>query len=155
MATRLSSWLRTILLTSCRMETLKLVKQLDEYGCTIACMSMITGIPYFEMRARLHLKCPSIMRDGTTNHRLIGLSCTQEQEILENVFRIPCRFIKFLSLNELKKHCILSICGLKGRGGHSVIFDAKSRCILDPNGSLSGGIKDLSECNVTCCIEIQ
>lgn len=135
------------------MKILKLVKQLDECGCTIACMSMITGIPYFEMRSRLHLECPDAMKDGTTNYKLIGLHCTEEKEFLEKIFGIPCRFIKFLSLNKLKKHCILSICGLKGEGGHSVVFDAKTRCILNP---LDGEeIKDLSEYNVKHCIEIQ
>ena len=137
------------------MKTLKLVKQLDECGCTIACMSMITGIPYFEMRSRLHLECSEEVQDGIINHEKIGLSCVEEQAILERIFEIPCRFIKFLSLNELRKHCILTICDLKGRGYHSVVFDAKTRSILDPwNGKEIKGAY-LNEYNVKCCIEIQ
>lgn len=135
------------------MKTLRLVKQLDECGCTIACMSMITGIPYFEIRSRLHSECSDAMKAGITDYKLIGLYCTEQQEFLEKIFGIPCRFIKFLSLNKLKKHCILSVCGLRGQGCHSIVFDAKIRCILDPwNGK---EIKDLDKHNVKCCIEIR
>lgn len=134
------------------MEKIKPVHQLDKYGCTIACISMVTGIPYFDIRTILHKEidkfktyvCPT----------LIGLNPGDLLEALKEIFDTPCRFIKFSSLRVLKNHCILYLCPLSGThsGAHAIVFDAKSRKLIDtsPYGELS----DLKDYNVTCCIEL-
>ena len=138
------------------MKKLKLVEQLDHWGCGIACLAMITRKSYFEIRNILHLKLPRMQR-GPYEPIGIGLRCEETKEILEKIFNIPCEFIKFISLNELKKHCILVVsplCGHHAGGSHGIIFDAKKNCILDPSDQLCK-ISNLNKHNVICCLEIQ
>lgn len=134
------------------MKKLKLVKQLDKYGCTIACLSMITEISYFDVRKILHQEIDR-MKNKCVSPTEIGLNCLPLKEALEKIFNIPCRFIKFLSFSKLKKHCILYICPLMGAYEfvHTIVFDAKNRRIIDPMDNL----KNLNEFNIICCIEIQ
>ncbi|KKL84766.1 hypothetical protein LCGC14_1961500, partial [marine sediment metagenome] len=56
----------------------KIVKQLDRYGCTIACLSMILGIQYFELREILHKKVRRL-RDYVTEPNSIGFNCVEFQ----------------------------------------------------------------------------
>lgn len=134
------------------MRKLKQIKQLDKYGCTIACLSMITKIPYFETRTILHEKIDRLKK-ASPLYKDIGLNCRELQEALINIFNIQCKFIKFSSLRKLKNHCILYICPLEGGYDyvHAVVFDVMKRRILDPSCRL----KNLNEHNVLCCIEIQ
>lgn len=136
------------------MRKIKLTRQLDQHGCTIACLSMITKIPYFQVRTILHNKIDRLKNYVYPTH--IGLSCVDLQEALEKIFNIPCRFVKFLSLGKLKNHCILYICPITGcynNGGsvHAIIFDAKRRRLIDPAGELL----NLKNHNIICCIMIQ
>ena len=87
-------------------------------------------------------------------HPDIRLSdCFNEfKEILEQVYYVQCKFIKFSSLMRMKKHCVLWVTPLMWleSGSHVVMFDAIKRRILDPAGVL----KNLDEYNVACCLEI-
>ena len=134
------------------MEVLERVQQLDNCGCSIACLSMITGEPYFGVREILH-KNIERMKDKYVAPEVIGLVFPDLQVALSDIFNIQCRFVKFTSLRKLKRHCILGICSLYGsimQQSHSVVFDAKKRKLLDPLNT----IKNLDKVNVYCCLEI-
>lgn len=134
------------------MKKLKHIIKLDQYGCSIACIAMITNKSYFEIRDIVH-KNVSRLKNKWSDHRYIGLYPQEMLDTLKSIFKRPCKFIKFSSLRKLKKHCILFICSIEGErtGGHAIIFDTKARRILDPDNMM----KNLNGCNVFCCIEIQ
>lgn len=134
------------------MQKLKLVKQIDECGCSIACLAMVTGKPYFYIRTILHEKINRLRNIPISGH-LIGLHPNELCDILLNVFKIPCQFIKFISFGRLKSNCILLLCPITGSlsAKHAVVFDATNRRILDPDSKCA----DLKEYNVYCCIELE
>lgn len=84
---------------------------------------------------------------------MIGLYSSEMINFLKSEFNIQGELIKFLSLEELLKHCILFICSLSGdlSSTHAVVFDAETQCILEPNDELL----DLKNYNIICCIRIQ
>jgi len=133
-------------------QKLKPVEQLDQCGCTIACLAMILEMPYFQVRTELHSTIDRLKKPCVP-YTEIGLNCVDMQVILEREFSKPCQFIKFLSLSKLKKHCMLYICPLEGgySGIHAVMFDAISRKLIDPTAHK---IINLDNFNVMCCIEI-
>jgi len=133
------------------MKKLKLVKQIDRHGCTIACLAMITGKPYFHIRTILHEKIDRL-KNIPINPRGMGLYCNEFHIALTQIFKIPCKPIKFTSLRQLKNHCIIFTCPLTGNltDTHAVVFDAENRCILDPMNQL----KNLQEHNIYCCLEL-
>ncbi len=134
------------------MRKLKPVKKLDQYGCSLACIAMITGKSYFDIRDAAHKHMPRL-QNVWVNFNMIGLYGNEMIGFLKSQFGITSRFVKFASLNTLKKHCILLVCKLDGdrTHGHGVVFDAKSRSILDPDCQIS----HLKNYNVFCCLEIQ
>lgn len=83
------------------MKKLQLVKQLDCEGCTIACLSIIVGIPYFQLREILHSKISRLK--GVTAVKCIGLYLDELRKILLDQFSISS---KFTDLEKLKQHCI-------------------------------------------------
>ena len=135
------------------MEEIKQVIQLDKYGCTIACMAMILDMQYFDLRKILHEKIDRLT--GRTNPEFIGLNCGPMKDALETMFDVQCRFIKFESLGDLRKHCILFICPLGGCYVfvHTVIYDAQQKRLIDPDQRDT--IASLENYNVVCCLEIQ
>lgn len=134
------------------MKKLKHIKKLDQYGCVLACLAMITGKSYFEIREAVHKSVPRF-KNTWSNSQVIGLLSLEMINFLKLEFNISGKHIKFRSLRALKRHCILLILPLDGNItlGHGVVFDAKARCILDPDCKLS----DLKDYNIYCCIEIQ
>lgn len=135
-----------------KMKKIKPVIQLDQYGCTIACLSMITEISYFGIRDILHQEIDRLSKHVPP--RSIGVDCETMLAALKEIFYIPCRFVQFSSLSMLKKHCILYTCPLSGHyygHVHAVVFDAKSRKLIDPDEKIT----DLKDRNVVCCIELE
>ena len=134
------------------MKKLKHVKKLDQNGCTFACIAIITGKSYFEIRDAAHKYVPRLYNIWV-DHHFLGLYAQEIIDFLKSGFGIQSKLIKFVSLRALKKHCVLFICPLNGdrRYGHGVVFDAKKCCIIDPDEIL----EDLKDWNVFCCIEIQ
>jgi len=134
------------------MRKLKLVQQFDQCGCSIACVAMVTDMSYFMVREMTHLKVTRLVVQSPVPPHLIGLYGKELKDLLEDIYDIPCRFVKFSSLRQIKKHCILWITALawKEGGSHVVVFDAEKRRILDPMNIL----KNLNEHNVACCLEI-
>ena len=137
------------------MEKIKPIKQLDKKGCTIACMAMVTDKSYFEIRAILHDEVDRLKKDSPIPDILMGLYCNEFKDALEKIFDIRCKYIKFLSLKKLKKHCVLYLVPLSGHygGSHTIVFDAVKRRIIDPFSSIEK--INLDEHNVSCCIELQ
>jgi len=131
------------------------VQQMDERGCTIACMAMITGVHYFDVRKVLHEHVDRLSQnvlDPTLGS--IGVYCDEMQKVLEEHFGVKSKFVKFESLDALRKHCVLFICPVNWRypgSGHAVVFDALQRRILDPSRE---SIDNIGEYNVYCCLEI-
>lgn len=130
------------------MKQLKIVKQLDQHGCSIACLAMVTGKPYFKIREIIHTNI-NRMGHGFVQPDAIGLGMSETIDLLAYKFNIQSKRIKFISLDKLTNHCIL-IMSYKTYN-HEVIFDAVSRCILDPLGKTI----DLSKYKVTDCIELR
>lgn len=132
------------------MKKIKPVIQLDQYGCTIACLAMITEKSYFGIREILHQEVGRLVKNVPP--QTIGLNSGTMLEVLSAIFNISCRFIKFSSLRALRNHCILYICPLSGHYGHvhAVVFDTKSRKLIDPGEKIT----DLESWNVICCIEV-
>lgn len=130
---------------------LKLIKQMDKYGCTIACLSMLTGTPYFEMRDILHRRLDRLRK--IVDPQDIGLSCRQLKNTLKHLFGIESEFIKFHSLERLETTCVLYICPLAGPydSQHTIIYNHATNKILDPTSEL----RTLEDFNVTCCLSIQ
>lgn len=135
------------------MEKLQRVQQLDKHGCSIACLAMIVGKSYFQVRAILHETTEKLLNKFVLPEN-IGLHCRDLYEALNQTFDVSCKFIKFVSLTKLTKHCILYVCPLAGCYDyiHSVIFDAERHCIIDPFEDKNF---DINEYNVICCIEVQ
>ncbi len=149
------------------MKKLKRVIQADGKGCTIACLSMITGMKYFEMRQCLYDNARRIIYannlvasvDGT-----VGLFHHELKEALKTLFNIDSQWIQFTSIAALKKHCILFLGDLGHTGQHVVVFDAKARKILQParGWTTNHKIHTKNTCgkfvhknNVCNCLEIQ
>jgi len=132
---------------------LEFIEQLDQYGCTIACMAMIVGMSYFELREMMHRKMDKF-RHGFVKPGNIGFGCIEFKLYLKQWFGISSEFIKFCDLDDLKQHCVLWIAPLTGPYTyiHAVVFDSCTRRILDPN--LQDKIKNLDKHNVVCCIAI-
>lgn len=131
------------------MRKLELVKQVDYQGCTIACLSMIVGVPYFPLREILHLKVQRLK--NAIAFKRIGLYPDEFNKILFDQFNISSRFIRFVSLRDLKKHCVLFMRPIVfDATEHAVVYDAVARCILDP----TGGSIDINNYNVCTCIMI-
>lgn len=153
------------------MRKLKLVKQIDTHGCGVACIAMISGKKYFEVREVLHsnikrlMKLPNFQNDifskdletGVSTKICpckydVGIYSSEFENVLKKCLGLQCSFIKFHSLRTIKKHCILFLVRLSGyeHGSHAVVFDAKSRRILDPCDEL----KNLDDHNVACCLQV-
>ncbi len=137
------------------MKNIKLVKQMDEHGCTIACLSMVTGVSYFQMRATMYEEVSRLrIRNDPLPYRQIGLTLTEMQDILVGAFRMKVRFIKFIDLKLLKKHCIIIVCGIDMDPticGHAIVYDAKDKILVDPLNEIT----HLEEHNIISCMEIQ
>lgn len=131
------------------MRRLNLVKQLDNTGCTIACLSMIAEIPYFELRNILHSNVSRFKNAVALVN--IGLYPNEFRSILSNQFCISSRFIKFVSLGELRRHCVLFLRPIVfDSTEHAVVYDAKTKTIFDPSGKNI----NIDDYNVCTCIEI-
>lgn len=131
------------------MRHLNLVKQLDNTGCTIACLSTIAEIPYFKLREILHSNVPRF-KDAVALVN-IGLYPNEFRNILSNPFDISSRFIKFVSLDALKRHCVLFLRPIVfDSTEHAVVYDAKVKIILDSSGKSI----NMDNYNVCTCIEI-
>ncbi len=153
------------------MRELKHVLQLDNKGCTIACMAMIVDMRYFELRQLLSDNDKTIpyaynKLRGKDGH--IGIYSSEFRDILKRLFNIESNWIQFTSTRSLKKHCVLYINKIDqhpGGGSHCMVFDAVQRKILDPskeNGwnigqNLIARHKKLGthKNNVHQCLEIQ
>ncbi len=125
---------------------------MDESGCSIACLAMITNRSYFSTREVLHQKVARL-KNRFVEPMWIGLYAKELLEILTKLFKRPCREIEFTSLKKLKKHCILivHISGQPIERTHSMIFDAKRRCIIDPLSQYD----NLDNCSVRHCLEME
>lgn len=134
------------------MRKLKRVQQLDQHGCTIACIAMIVDMSYFMVREMIQFKVARLEKQPPVPPQLIGLYCEEISDVLGRIYKVPCKFVKFSSLRRMKKHCILWVTPLmwKECGTHVILFDADKRCILDPMNML----KKLDKYNVACCMEI-
>lgn len=142
------------------MRKLELIRQMDKHGCTVACLATIVGEKYFAIREILHLNVERLMElpqyRKTAVHldacSGVGLYSHEFEDILKRCFKLRCSFVKFHSLQKLKKHCILFLVPLVSYeyGSHTVVFDAKSKCILDP----SDEIENLDSHNVACCLQV-
>lgn len=132
------------------MRELKLVKQLDKHGCTIACIAMLTGKSYFRMREILHDRLDQFRH--FVEPTKIGLNCEPFRNALKDLFDIDSQFIKFYSLELLETTCAVTICSLAGpyAGQHTVIFDHIAGKILDPLDKIT----TLDNHNVANCISI-
>jgi len=113
---------------------------------------MITDMSYFMVREMTQDKVARLSQNPPVPPQFIGLYGGEVANILEQIYEVPCKFVKFSSLIQMKKHCILWVTPLIwiDGGTHVVVFDADKRCILDPMNML----KNLDEYNVACCIEI-
>ena len=133
---------------------MRLVKQLDLSGCTVACVAMIANESYFGMREIIHKNVPRIrnIKLITSDTYNVGLYSHEIKELLQVMLKKPCKFVKFLSLEQITKHCILFIMDLEWNNSHShcIVFDAKNKRILDP----CNRIENLDKHNVACCLEI-
>jgi len=110
---------------------LKLVEQLDKDGCTTACLAMLLNKSYFDMRKYIHLNV-----ERFKNHYNCYSCCLYFFEIKEilDKLKIKNEFIKFESFDKLKGHNILSASIIGPvHSAHSIIFDGKTRKILDPS----------------------
>ena len=138
------------------MKSLRLVEQQYKDDCTIACLAMITGISYYRTQRILRRnanKTISRLRFLKRCKRIEYIEWPKFIPILEDMFNISSRFIRFESLQNLKQHCILGVCNINGtflKKSHAVVFDAKNRKILDPIGRR----EDLNQSNVFACLEI-
>ncbi len=136
---------------------LKGVKQEDQYGCTFACLATITGLSYSTAKDIFH---KNFNNDNYPKGKWSSLTPPMMLEALNDIFGIPCRVVKFISLDALRKNCILYVCPLEGcyDGVHVVVFDSNKRELFDP-GELfcksSEQLSDLEESNVISCVEIQ
>ncbi len=152
------------------MKKLKYVRQLDYQGCSIACMAMIVGMKYFELREFLwnSRKRVDFRYNGPKGMSgQIGLYEGEFKDVLEKLFDIKTRAIQFQSIGKLRKHCLLLICRIDDMSNrHYLVFDAKARKILDPSGCVfnnklqitkdaDGRSPVFSDYNVSHCLEIQ
>lgn len=135
------------------MRRLKYVEQLDQYGCSIACLSMIIGKSYFQTREWLYKKGISKCIVDPQN---IGIYEQSFPNILLKYFKIKSNWIKFKSLSSLKNNCIMFVvpkipCPPFVR--HCIIYCAVNKKILDPAKHFKEK-SNLPDCNVAYCLEI-
>ncbi len=144
------------------MKKLKLVKQLDESGCGIACLAMVTGESYSNTRD-IVFKNVDRSKPGDMPVDETGLECEEIMDLLTDQFKIQPRLIEFISLDRLTHHCVLTIiykaCDMKNHKNiygsdptlHAVVFDAINHCILDPENRIT----NLNGNKVVHVIELQ
>lgn len=151
------------------MKKLRYIQQLDSWGCSIACMAMLVDMNYFSLRQFLYENDDKIEYSYNAGRNLGGnvhITQSEFKKILKILFNLESNWIQFISVRELKKHCLLALSPLHGGDGHGVVFDAKRRKILNPcrNSTMnyrlwSKDTKDKSlpvvKYNVYQCLEIQ
>lgn len=135
-------------------KSLKLIYQLDPQGCGYACIAMITGKKYFQIREFASEIIPSLSAEKIGMYiSSPGLLTNQVKSVLEYL-KIKCRWIKFESLNKLKHNAILFICSITDGdsiGGHAIVFDKTNKKLLDPG---FGNKISLNNYNIYSCLEI-
>jgi hypothetical protein len=130
------------------MKSIKHVKSMDKYSCSIACLAMIARVSYFEMREKLSRVSPR-QHKKVMDHTDLQLYADEQYDILKTHLGIRCRGVKFIP--PMKNHCILLIAPINlVRSGHAVVWDAKQQKILDPDSVIT----NLDDFNIYYCIEI-
>lgn len=134
------------------MRSIKKVKSLDHYGCAIACLAMITNKSYFQMREKLNQVYDRHKYKITSFERL-GIPVSDVYELLRTHLNVRCQGTKFIM--PMEKHCILLINPidpyLAQKFLHAIVWDAKRKRILDPDGNDNSILDNF---NICCCIEI-
>jgi hypothetical protein len=110
------------------------IHQVNESGCFIACVAILTGKSYYEAFQMLH---PGKNIERFRDHNIIHESV--EQGAIENLQKIgiqarPSRLRRLKSLVRHGKKPAMLIMRWKDAdpGCHSVIFDPETKKILDP-----------------------
>lgn len=130
------------------MRLIKHVKSMEHYGCAITCIAMIARISYWEVREKLS-KVSLRHHSKLMDLRFLQMQADEIYDLLRTHFNIRCRGVKFIE--PMKNHCILFITPIYlSHSGHAVVWDAKQKKILDPDGE----IINLDNFNIYYCIEI-
>lgn len=108
---------------------MRLVRQRDKDGCGIACVATLGGLPY--RRARIEL----FRRTGPRNSSLTNTGDLR-RALKKRGFRVSRRLKPLYrrQLIDLKANAILKVNPKPNGSWHWVIWDAKRRQILDPEG---------------------
>ena len=120
------------------------VQQLDDMGCGVACVAMLTGQSYSAIRDLMYPNGPDTIR-GThgeqLRHALACFGCKTVELV---------RFKKGTRYQSLTFDAVLKV-GLTKRsvGGHWVVWDSERRRVLDPDRQQAGRYRPTSYLQVT------
>ena len=129
-------------------KSIKLVSSMENNGCAISCLAMVARTSFFAMREKLSTVIFRHM-DKTMNLESLAMPADEVYHVLRTHLGIRCEGVKFV--HPMKNHCILFMSPVNlARSAHAVVWDAKRRTLLDPDGTLD----NLDDFNVHHCLEI-
>lgn len=111
--------------------TMETVYQKDANGCWIACVSMLTGVDYDNIRSRFRFQ-------GAVTGRAAGPVVQLFDELGFQCDEKSTKLSKVRALRELKENAIVYTKNLDEDGdevsGHWMVWDADGQVLRDPEG---------------------
>jgi ABC-type bacteriocin/lantibiotic exporter with double-glycine peptidase domain len=108
---------------------MRMVRQKHKNGCAIAALAMLTGIGYSKVYKKVHPKVKP-------RQSIVGTHIEHTLKFLHKVginYRLS---FKKINIQQLKNNTYLSV-NTKCGGRHAMVWDAKSKKLIDPQGARS------------------
>lgn len=109
------------------------IQQLDDMGCGVACVAMLTGQSYEAIRDLMYPNEPDT------------ISGTNGRQLRRALAKFDCKTVKLVRFKRGTKYQSLTFDAVlrvgftkKNDDGHWVVWDSKRRRVLDPAGREAG-----------------
>lgn len=142
---------------------MRLIKQLDRHGCTVACLAMLLNKDYYTIRQLLDLYTeilPRLAPPKDPKKSSVGFDLSMYPHEITQILKaldpgIECEYIKWEQ--SLKDLILLSVVPIDSyRTAHAVVCDGEQEVIYDPMLDEPIGTKEyLKDCNIVNAIQIK